>query len=99
MSLIQGIALVVLGAASLVLVLAVERLRTLFSIFRRCAHRHTTWPFSSKRGCYIVCLDCAREIPYTRITFEGRCRPATLKVTEVDGELSAVALLETRRLS
>jgi hypothetical protein len=30
-----------------------------------CFHRNQTRPFTLKKTCYTVCLDCGREIPYS----------------------------------
>jgi hypothetical protein len=29
-----------------------------------CTHPLTTWPRKRGRGCYIVCLDCGKEMEY-----------------------------------
>lgn len=33
--------------------------------FFGCVHRNQTRPFTLKKACYTVCLDCGRELPYS----------------------------------
>jgi hypothetical protein len=30
-----------------------------------CFHKRTTFPQSNVRGCYVVCVDCGKEFPYS----------------------------------
>jgi hypothetical protein len=30
-----------------------------------CRHQNQTRPFTLKKSCYKVCLDCGREMPYS----------------------------------
>ncbi len=60
--------------------------------FLECVHSNQTRPFTLKKSCYTVCLDCGRELPYSwaamRSLKPAECMDSAEHACE---EMSAVA--------
>ena len=54
-----------------------------------CPHRHQSRPFTLNRHCYIVCLDCGHETPYSWREMHPMTRADQRAASELDAAAAA----------